>query len=299
MKNIAASIHQRLLNQARQEGRPFNELLQYYTMERFLYRLGSSEHAKKFVLKGALMFTAWRTTKTRSTMDIDLLGNCSNAVDEASAIIGDICTTEVEPDGVSFDANSITAENITEDADYQGIRLRIRGNLGSARVSIQIDIGFADVVVPKPIILDYPVILDLPAPQLYCYSKESTIAEKFQAMIKLGILNSRMKDFYDIWLMSQVFDFEGDILAEAVKETFNRRKTEIKSEVFSFFSSFSEDETKQKQWGGFLRRSKINDAPPELGVIITGIETFLEPVANAISTEIAFTKNWKARGSWT
>ena len=238
MKNIAASIHQRLLNQARQEGRPFNELLQYYAMERFLYRLGSSEHAKKFVLKGALMFTAWRTSKTRSTMDIDLLGNCSNAIDEASAIIRDICTTKVEPDGLSFDANSITAENITEDADYQGIRLRIRGNLGTARVRLQIDIGFADVVVPRPTILDYPVILDLPAPQLYCYTKESTIAEKFQAMIKLGILNSRMKDFYDIWLMSQVFDFEGGILVEAVKETFNRRKTEIKSEVFSFFSIF-------------------------------------------------------------
>ena len=298
MKNIAASIHQRLLNQARQAGRPFNEVLQYYAMERFLYRLCVSKHAKKFVLKGALMFTVWRTSKTRSTMDIDLLGNCTNATDETSAIVRDICMVDVEPDGLSFDTNSVSAEYITEDADYEGIRLRVRGSLGTARISIQIDIGFADAVVPKPTILEYPTILDLPAPRLPCYSKESMIAEKFQAMTKLGILNSRMKDFYDIWLMSQEFDFEGNTLAKAVKETFNRRKTEMQDEAIVFLKAFAAEESKQRQWNGFLRRSNIDEAPSELADVITRLDSFLGPIVYALVSEGTFTKNWNAQGPW-
>ena len=298
MKNIVASVHQRLLNQARQEGRPFNEMLQYYAMERFLYRLCASNHAKKFVLKGALMFTVWRTSNTRSTMDIDLLGSCSNATDETSSIVRDICMIKVEPDGLLFDANSISAEHITEDADYEGIRLRVRGSLGAARISLQIDIGFADVVVPRPTVLEYPVILDLPAPRLRCYSKESTVAEKFQAMVKLGVLNSRMKDFYDIWLMAQEFDFKGTVLAKAVKETFNRRKTEIRGESIAFLNAIAEEQAKQQQWSGFLRRSHINDAPSELGDVIAGLDSFLGPISYAVASGGSFTKNWNAPGPW-
>jgi len=180
MKNIAASVHQLLLNQARQTDRPFNELLQYYAMERFFYRLGVSNHADKFVLKGAFMFTVWRTSASRSTMDIDLLGNCNNATDEISTIIRDICTTSVEPDGLLFDTDSINAEYITDDADYEGVRVRLQGSFGTARITLRIDIGFADVVIPKPTILEYPVLLNLPAPRLRCYNRESTIAENFR-----------------------------------------------------------------------------------------------------------------------
>jgi len=231
-------------------------------------------------------------------MDIDLLGNCTNATDETSVIVRDICVVDVEPDGLSFDANSVSAEYITEDADYEGIRLRVRGSLGTARISLQIDIGFADAIVPKPTILEYPTILDLPAPRLFCYSKESTIAEKFQAMAKLGILNSRMKDFYDIWLMSQEFAFKGNTLAKAVKETFNRRKTEMQDEAIVFLKAFAAEESKQRQWSGFLRRSNIDEAPSELADVITRLDSFLGPIVYAIVSERTFTKNWNAQGPW-
>ena len=173
---IAASVRQRLLNRARDTGRPFSELLQYFAMERFLYRLSRSVHADKFVLKGALMFAAWQAPVTRPTMDIDLLGIMDNSVDAIVAIAKEICLQEVEPDGLVFDPDSLGGERIVEDTDYGGVRVRFRGTLGTARVTMQLDIGFGDVVVPKPETADYPTILDLPVPRLRGYSRESAIA---------------------------------------------------------------------------------------------------------------------------
>jgi len=197
-KTVAASSRQRLLNIARKTGRPFNELLHYFAMERFLYRLSKSPYEDKFVLKGALMLTVWEAPITRPTMDIDVLGRTSNSINAIVAQIQDICRQDVEPDGVIFDAGSVLGERIVEDADYEGIRIRLRGNLGTAQLVIQLDIGFGDMVVPAVDIITYPTILEFPAPHLHGYSKESTIAEKFEAMVKLDILNSRMKDFFDI-----------------------------------------------------------------------------------------------------
>jgi hypothetical protein len=199
--NLAASIRQRLLNKARETGRPFNEILQYFAIERFLYRLATSPHADKFVLKGALMFTAWQAPLSRPTRDIDLLGLTNNSIDAIVAMTQTICTQAVEPDGLTFEPEGVEGERIVEGADYEGVRVRFRGSLGTARITMQLDIGFGDVVIPQPVMVEYPTILPLSAPRLRGYSRESAIAEKFEAMIKLGILNSRMKDFFDVWLL--------------------------------------------------------------------------------------------------
>ncbi len=224
-KNTAASVRQRLLNRARCDQRPFNELLQYYAMERFLYRLSQSAHADRFILKGALMLRAWQSPELRPTMDIDFLGRTNNEEAGIAAQVREILAVAIEPDGLVFNPASIQTERITEDADYEGIRVRFRGTLDSARVHMQIDIGFGDIVYPGTEESDLPTLLGDPAPRLLCYSRESAIAEKFEAMVKLRELNSRMKDFYDIWLLSRQFDFAGERLAEAIRLTFNRRGT--------------------------------------------------------------------------
>lgn len=162
IKNTAASVRQRLLNKARETARPFNELLQYYAMERFIYRLSQSQHSQQFILKGALMFAVWRAPLSRPTMDIDLLGRISNRIDDIVEVVKDVCIQEVEPDGIRFDPGSVVAERIVEDADYEGVRIRFRGYLDTARVSMQLDIGFGDEVIPSPAVMEYPTILQMP-----------------------------------------------------------------------------------------------------------------------------------------
>jgi Nucleotidyl transferase AbiEii toxin, Type IV TA system len=186
------------MNVAKESCRPFQEMLEYYAMERFLYRLASSPHAGRFVLKGALMFRAWGGAATRPTRDIDLLARVENTVDTVVPIFREVCATAVEPDGMVFDAATIQGSIIKEDVDYSGVRLTFLGTLQNARVAMQIDLGFSDVVTPGPVLTDYPVILAFPAPKLFGYPRETVVAEKFETMVKLGALNSRMKDFYDL-----------------------------------------------------------------------------------------------------
>jgi len=193
--DLPASVHQRLLNKSHQTGQAFNELIQYYAIERLLYRLSISEYAELFTLKGALMFNAWGLANLRSTRDIDLLGHTRNTLQHVVKIFQAICRSEVDPDGLEFDSGDIQGEHIKEAAEYEGIRITIMARLGKSRLPVQIDIGFADVVTPEPEMLEYPVILDFPAPHLYGYPPETVVAEKFQAMTVLGMANSRMKDF--------------------------------------------------------------------------------------------------------
>jgi predicted nucleotidyltransferase component of viral defense system len=298
VKNIAASVHQRLLDKAKESSRPFNELLQYFAIERFIYRLSKSPYEDRFILKGALMFSAWCGPASRPTMDIDLLGKIDNRLEVITAAIKDACQMDVEADGISFNAETVEAFRITEDAEYEGVRVRIHGNLGNARVSIQIDIGFGDVIVPNPRTVSYPAILDFPAPELKGYTMESTIAEKFQAMVKLGVLNSRMKDFYDIWILSRTFDFKGEILAEAVEKTFANRKTPINLNAAIFDPSFGKDGNKNVQWQGFIRKTKLNNAPESFEEVMAVVKLFLEPLAESIVERGAFNSNWTAPGPW-
>jgi len=297
VQNLPASVRQRLFDRARKDKRPFNELLQYYAMERFLYRLACSAHARQFILKGALMLRVWRSPEIRPTMDIDMLGRTNN--DEAGIVkqIREIMTVDVESDGLSFDPASVRAERITEDAEYAGIRIRFRGLLDTARVALQIDIGFGDIVYPEPEESDLPVMLDFPAPRLLCYSRESAIAEKFEAMVKLGILNSRMKDFYDIWLLSRQFDFAGASLAEAIRLTFERRETPLTAAIDAFSESFIE--AKQVQWTAFWRRLQHEHVPASFHEVVTAVAIFLSPLAATLSQGHTVSGNWATPGPWS
>ncbi|OPL11837.1 MAG: hypothetical protein AVO38_15495 [delta proteobacterium ML8_D] len=297
-KDIAASVRHRLLANAKETGRPFNEVLQYFAMERFLYRLSQSCYADRFVLKGALMLTIWEAPLSRPTMDIDLLGTIDNDIEGMLAVTKDICTQKVHPDGITYDLTSIRGELITEDADYEGVRVRFHGSLGTAHFTLQLDIGFGDVVIPAPAVLAYPTILDLPAPELSGYSKESTIAEKFEAMVKLGALNSRMKDFFDIWLLSCQFDFEGHRLAEAIEKTFATRGTDIQSEPVALTASFADDPAKVAQWRGFIRKNRLTNITQAFGKVVKAIALFLGPVAESLADKKQLEATWKAPGPW-
>ena len=296
-KNTAASVRQRLLNLSKSERRPFQEVLQYYAMERFLYRLSMSPHGGKFVLKGALMLRAWRAPEVRPTMDIDVLGKASNEQAAVVRQIQEMLAVEVEPDGIDFDAATVQGERITEDADYAGIRIRFRGTLESARINMQVDVGFGDVVFPEPEAIVLPTLLDFPAPALQGYSRESTIAEKFEAMVSFGELNSRMKDFFDIWLLSRTFDFDGNNLAEAIKRTFDRRGTELPETITAFTPEFSA--VKQVQWRAFVRRLRDDSMIPDFAAVVSAMATFLSPIAQALLTGAPMPNRWAAPGPWT
>jgi predicted nucleotidyltransferase component of viral defense system len=298
IKNTAASVHWRLLDKARESFRPFNEILQLFAIERFIYRLSKSPFADRFILKGALMFSVWSGLGSRSTMDIDLLGRLDNSLDGIVAAIKDSCGMDVEADGLSFDPETVAGARIAEDAEYEGVRVRVRGGLGNARIHLLIDIGFGDVVVPGPMKIVYPALLDFPAPELNGYTRESTIAEKFQAMVKLGVLNSRMKDFYDIWRLSRTFVFRGELLAEAVEKTFENRKTPITNAPAVFGSSFVKDGNKKVQWQGFIRTAKLSDAPEAFEDVIAAVRTFLEPLVTALAERRPFRRIWKPPGPW-
>ena len=293
-KNMSASVRQRLLNRAKRDRRPFNELLQYYAIERFLYRLSQSAHAERFVLKGALMLRVWRSPELRPTMDIDMLGRTSNEEADIVVQIRDILTKDVTTDGLAFDIDSIQAERIVEDADYEGIRIRFLATLGSAKIKMRIDIGFGDVVYPDPEESDLPTLLDFPPPRLLCYSRESSIAEKFEAMVKLGVLNSRMKDFYDIWLLSRQFDFDGVQLTEAIRLTFEQRGTKLPLEVEAFAEPFIG--AKQTQWAAFCKRLQQGQVPTSFGEIVISVDRFLSPIVSALSTNKPSPVKWIAPG---
>ena len=296
LQNVPASIHQRLLNIAKETGRPFNELLQYFAMERFLFRLSCSTHAPSFVLKGALLFRVWDTPDSRATRDIDFLAYVDNSPENIASIIREICTITDVDDGLYFGAESVTAQRIKEDADYEGVRVRFRGQLGNARIHMQVDVGFGDLIHPCAIQVEYPSLLDLATPSLRSYTPETVIAEKSQAMVHLGSLNSRMKDFYDIWRMSRQFDFQGETLREAIQRTFNNRGTEFV--VFEELTQeLLESEGIKTQWSAFRRKVPV-EAPDKLGDVIEAISDFLAPVFATTIGGQKFEKRWKAPGPW-
>jgi len=297
-KNMAASVHARLAEIARRTGRPFQELLQYYAMERFLYRLSKSPHAARFVLKGALMLRVWDAPMARPTKDIDLLGRLEHSLENGSTVVREVCALEVEPDGLIFRPATVKSERIREDADYEGVRIRFDGLLARARIAMQLDVGIGDVMVPGPVEIAYPTLLDFPAPRLKGYPRETAIAEKFEAMVKLGTLNSRMKDFYDIWLLSRQFDFDGPTLAQAVNATFVNRRTAVKADPVALSTEFSESEVANTQWRAFVRKGRLVNAPASLAEAVSGIARFLLPVARAHLAGGNFKMNWTAGGPW-
>jgi hypothetical protein len=298
VKTSAVSVHHRLLNRARATSRPFNQLLQSFAIERFVYRLSRTPQADRFILKGALMLSAWSGSDTRPTMDIDLLGKIDNSWDAIVAVVKDACRRRVRPDGMSFDESSVSAVRITEEAKYEGVRVRLRANLGNARVALQIDVGFGDVIVPGPTRVVLPPLLDFPPPEMNGYSMESTIAEKFQTMVKLGVVKSRMKDFHDIWMLSNRFDFEGRVLSEAVSKTFENRRTPITVQPTALDPSFARDRFKKTRWLAFLGKSMLEEPPGAFEEVHAAIRAFLGPVTAALAKGRTFRRAWRAPGPW-
>ena len=299
IKNIEASVRSLLQNKAKETNRPFAEVLQYYGIERFLYRFSRSEYVNKFILKGALMFTVWYIPERRITLDIDFLARYENQVKSIENVIKDICNVVVDPDGLVFQSSTIKGQKIKEDADYEGVRIKFLGFLEHSRIPMQIDVGFGDVIYPKPKVIDYPVILNFPKPHLKGYPAESVVSEKFEAMVKLGLLNSRMKDFYDLWLMMNQFDFKGSYLAEAFKRTFEHRKAELPVDRPLFAEEiYNEKSDRQKLRKAFLKKGDIKHAPEKLVITANEIENFLIKPLGAVNKAQAFKAEWKAPGPW-
>ena len=287
----AASIRQKLRNLAREREEDFDYVLRQYVMQRLLYRLSDSEYSEQFLLKGALLFWVWNEDFHRPTRDIDLLSFGDNDVPHLESVFRQI-VSQNEDDGLVFDVDSVSGIEIKENADYSGVRITGFANLKNARIPFQVDIGYGDAVVPAAEEVKLPVYLDLPAPQLRAYPVYAVIAEKFQAMVMLGLANSRMKDFYDIRVIAHTMILDGNILAQAMKATFETRKTAISIETLTLFSDeFKQDTGKSTQWNAFLNKNNITD---ETGFsdIVTEIQQFIEPIYQAISENRSFTMLW-------
>ena len=296
---LVASIRARLQNLARDSRQNLEELIYRYAIERFLYRLSQSRYQNFFVLKGGQVFAAWGISLGRPTRDIDLYGTTTNTVENLVQMVKEICDHEFEPDGMVFDSGSVIGQAIIENTDNPGVRLNFWSRLGSARVRMQMDIGFSDVITPKAVSTIIPTLLDMPAPRMLLYPPESVIAEKLQAMVYLGEINNRMKDFYDIWLLSRRFDFDGAILQKAIVATFQNRKTPISIDMpFALTDQFAAQ--KQIQWGsGFL--GKFLTDPGELidfHKVINDLQNFLNPPLIAAASGEIFDQVWKAGAGW-
>ena len=277
LKNVAASVHARLLNVARRKQEDFNLLLIRHALERFLYRLSQSHNNEDFVLKGASLFVAWHDATERPTRDLDLLAYGDPDISRLEQIFRNICSVDVEPDGVSFDPSTVHGFEIREGAIYDGVRINLVAALGNARTRVQIDIGFGDAVVPSPELIIYPTILDQSSPKILAYPPEAVIAEKFHAMVDLGLSNSRLKDYFDIWQMLRVFEFEYSRLSSALKATFARRNTALPTNSVDGLSQEYADRW-SANWGQLVDRFGFSGDAPTLEEVIHTISEFLAPV---------------------
>jgi len=274
--NIGASVRARLLRLSTDRHEDFQLLLTRYANERLLYRLTKSRHGAQFVLKGAALFTLWTGRAHRATRDLDLLGFGDVTEAHVQAIFEEILTVDVPDDGVVFDVASLTVGPIREDQQYGGVRATLNATVTNARVHLQVDVGFGDVITPAAELVEFPALLDFPAPKLRAYPRETVVAEKLDAMVQLGMANSRMKDFFDIVTLSRTFEFDGDLLASAIRATFERRGTALPEEPpVAFTPAFAEDETKRAQWKAFLRKSGATSEAESLASAVAAVRTFL------------------------
>jgi len=272
MKNHAQSIRNRLVALGQRENIWFNYLIVRFLHERLLYRLSVSPYADKFCLKGGALLYALEGISARQTRDLDLLGRqLSNEPENIKQCFTEILVISCEEDGVIFDVESLQVSEIVKEGNYKGIRLEFWARLGQIKEKMQVDIGFGDAVIPAPVLMEFPTLLDLPSPKVHAYSTESIIAEKFHAMIYLGELNSRMKDFYDVYHLLSPGKFDPPMLRQAIIETFENRATELPKTIPMFSPEFSQNGDRQKLWATFLRKAKLAELNFE--EVIKHIET--------------------------
>lgn len=275
----AQSVRDRLVRIAADRKEDFNLLLIRFASERLLYRLSKTEFVDRFVLKGASLFLIWEDQPHRPTRDIDLLGFGPITEDEIRRIFSTVAQVDVESDGLEFNADGITVSEIREGEIYQGLQVKLPGVLGAARVSVQIDIGTGDIITPAPKVVEYPTLLDLPAPRLKIYPPETVVAEKLDAIIALGIRNSRMKDYFDLWTLCQNHDFDEDVLAEALRATLQQRGRAVPPGIpIGLSDEFATDSVKQTQWKAFTRRSIPAGSAGSLPSVVSSLRAFLVPI---------------------
>jgi len=262
VKNIAASVKNRLLAAAQQSGKPFQTLLTHYGLERFLFRLSLSPLKEKFILKGGLLLVGMGLPLARTTRDIDFLGLMPGDIDVIGPLVREIGNLPFD-DGLVYEFNELSVETMAEDAEYPGIRLKFDAWLGKARIPMQIDVGFGDAVVPDAREMTFPTLLDMDPPVVRVYSIETIVAEKFEASLDLAELNSRMKDFYDIWMLSHAYPFHGPTLQEAIAATCERRATALTSRALISSKEFAAGDAKKTQWTTFLRKANLTGISDE------------------------------------
>ncbi len=294
---LPASIRAKLLNHAKGLGLEYNRILDRYALERYLYRLSKSKYADRFVLKGALLMLVWLGETIRTTRDADLLGYGDMDKTTLERIFQDICSITVEPDAIEFQPDTVKVEDIRKNDPYGGRRVTLKSQLGNARIDVQVDVGIGDVIIPEPVWLDYPSLLDLPSARVRAYQPETSIAEKLHAMVVLGLPNSRMKDFFDIAALAERGHFDGEKLGSAITATFERRSTALPVIPAAFTPEFAANPTKQQQWNVFLGTSGLTDKVT-LETRVTIIRGFLGPLLERLTRGQIFSGSWSPGGPW-
>lgn len=295
--NPAASIRARLLNQSKESNTDFMQVLTRYALERMLYRLDQSRYRDQFLLKGALLFDLWFDVPHRPTRDADLLGFGASDMDTLAAIFREICALPAE-DGIHFDTAGVRVQEIREDNRYGGARITLTGTLDGARCPVQIDIGYGDAVTPEPEEAHYPTLLPgMPAPCLRTYPRYTVVAEKCEIMVAFGMANSRMKDYFDLWLLARRMDFDGATLSRAITATFTRRQTPWPGETpLGLSDTFAQDRAKAAQWQAFLRKNRL--MAPGLSDVVSDLRMFLLPPLRAASGIDMLKSGWAPGGPW-
>lgn len=300
--NIGASVRQKLLTYSRERGDDHTLILTRYAIERLLYRLSCSPHRDRFVLKGAALYAIWhsesKAVNYRPTRDLDFWSKGAPDVETIVGVLHEVVATEVEDDGITFDPATIKGDSKRANEDYQGCSLEMWANLDGAQIRVLIDFGFGDAITPQTQRADYPTILaNSLAPKLSVYPRETVVAEKFEAMVDLDMINGRLKDFYDIWILSRNFDFDGPTLSQAIRRTFERRQTVLPDEIPTALTTrFSQDAAKMTQWKSFAKRIRTSDLLA-LDKIIEQLQLFLWPVAQGALRE-DFAKHWSPQKGW-
>jgi predicted nucleotidyltransferase component of viral defense system len=298
-RNLAASVRERLRKFAASGSDGYQLVLQRFAIERLLFRLSESPRRDEFVLKGAVLLALWGEKASRVTRDLDLLGAGPATPDVVAKRFREILTTRVPPDGLEFPVEILKAAEILAGQEYVGVRLRLEAHLGKARIPLQVDVGFGDSVYPRPRLADYPGLLDAPTPRILVYPREAVIAEKLHAMVRHGEDNTRAKDFYDVFVLSSIFAFDGSTQARAIENTFERRSTEIpKDPPIALLPVWYENPERALRWKKYLERDKLTGAPPDLRMVGARTIDFLWPPLGALAAGVSFTADWKPRGPW-
>jgi hypothetical protein len=285
----------------RQRGEDVQFGLQRYATERFLYRLGVSPHRERFVLKGAALFALWGGSLYRPTRDLDFTGYGSADEQDVLAALRDVCLEPSATDELVFNPDTLSAEEIRDESEYHGLRIRLAANLGTSRIPVQIDIGFGNAIEPTPQESDYPTLLDDPPPRIRTYPPEAVIAEKLHAMVVLGERNSRYKDFYDIHVLARQFRFDSKILVAAITATFERRRTPIDAALpLALTPRFYSDEGRSQQWRTYVTRNSLPGAPTDFTAAGEALQNFIGPIWRALSTseQTISTSTWTPGGPW-